>query len=123
MSQLSFGEDVRFPREDWRCLPPPPKDRCVVVLPMLDGLVTTLPAFGLGGCFPPVGLMPSVVPRNGATRTVDCRCTGEVSLSPRERAPCLTERHHPGYARAGVKRHTRGRGGCPRHNGHPQPPT
>lgn len=68
MLQLYLGVDVRFLREGWRCLSPPPKDRCVVVLPMLGELVTTLPAFGLGVCFPAVGPMPSVVPRNAATR-------------------------------------------------------
>jgi len=45
-------------------------------------------------------------------------CTRGVSASPWDRTQCLTGR--PGYARAGVTRHSRGKGGCPRHNGNPQ---
>jgi len=43
---------------------PPSEDRSVGVLPMLDGLFTPVPAFGLGGCSIPVVLMPSVIVRN-----------------------------------------------------------
>lgn len=39
---------------------------------MLDGLFTPVPAFGLGGCSIPVGLMPSVILRN-PTNHVDRR--------------------------------------------------
>lgn len=67
---LGEGDRIQMEELEVQSLP---KDRCVLVLPMLDGLVTALLAFWTDDCSHPVGLMPSVVPRKAASCKVDCR--------------------------------------------------